>query len=160
VRGQLNSPAALLQAKESLVPIGWEFGWASEAVLTSWRGEKCCPYRDLVCCSKRVIFRHFAMKVFACSLYNDTESNSDCTAANDWMIVNNYFFNLLIYRRCQYRNCACAASMKGLLRNLELLMERKLTKETEDPSATLPTTNSTWLVLESNSGPPLWEDGD
>jgi hypothetical protein len=28
------------------VPIGWEFGCASEPVWTTWRRERCCPYRD------------------------------------------------------------------------------------------------------------------
>jgi hypothetical protein len=90
-----------------------------------------------------VSFRRVVMKVFACSTHKDAASSSDCTAATDWMIVNSYFSNLLIHRRCQYRNCVFAASMKGILMDVELLMERKLTRETEDPSATLHTTNST-----------------
>jgi hypothetical protein len=28
------------------VPIGYEAGWSQEAVWTTWRGEKSCPYRD------------------------------------------------------------------------------------------------------------------
>jgi hypothetical protein len=90
-----------------------------------------------------VSFRRVVMKVIACSAHNDAASNSDCTAANHWGRVNSYFYNLHIYRRCQYRNCACAASTKGLLMDVELLKERKLTRETKDTNATLPTTNPT-----------------
>jgi hypothetical protein len=40
VSGQLHSLAALLPGKETLVPIGWEAGWASEPVWTRWWREK------------------------------------------------------------------------------------------------------------------------
>jgi hypothetical protein len=41
VSGQLHALAAL-----SLVPIGFEAGWAPEPTWTTWRGEKPCTYQD------------------------------------------------------------------------------------------------------------------
>jgi hypothetical protein len=41
VSGQLHAPAAL-----SLVPIGYEAGWAPEPIWTLWRGEKSYTARN------------------------------------------------------------------------------------------------------------------
>jgi hypothetical protein len=40
VSDQLHVPVALPPRKESDVPIGYEVGWASEAVWTLWNTEK------------------------------------------------------------------------------------------------------------------------
>jgi hypothetical protein len=40
VSGELRALVALPSGKESLVPIGWEAGWASELVLMLWSREK------------------------------------------------------------------------------------------------------------------------
>jgi hypothetical protein len=45
--GKLHALAALLPGKKNPVPIGYEAGWASEPVWTTWRGEKSCLYRDV-----------------------------------------------------------------------------------------------------------------
>jgi len=40
VSGQFHDPAALPSKKQSLVPLGYEAGWAPEPVWTRWRREK------------------------------------------------------------------------------------------------------------------------
>jgi hypothetical protein len=40
MNGTIHAPAALLQEKELLVPIGWEAEWAPKPVWTRWRTEK------------------------------------------------------------------------------------------------------------------------
>jgi hypothetical protein len=46
VSGQLHAPATLPPGKESLVPIGWEAGWATEPVRTLVKRKISSPYRD------------------------------------------------------------------------------------------------------------------
>jgi hypothetical protein len=44
--GQLHAPSALPRGKEPPVLIGQEAGWDPERAWTTWRVEKCYPYRD------------------------------------------------------------------------------------------------------------------
>jgi hypothetical protein len=47
ISDQLHALAALLPGKETTIPIGYEAGWAPEAVWKTWKEEKSYLYREL-----------------------------------------------------------------------------------------------------------------